>query len=121
MKYIRTKNAIVEYNPNEKILDTGEHIFLADMSSPNYLYVNEYSYFEKDIVKQADTIKELCDEYVIIPIDQNKKPIIHFIRHINEPIKPFATDSHIIYGAIWTDKGLIYVAKMNEKGEFELL
>lgn len=26
-----------------------------------------------------------------------------------------------IYGAIWTDKGLIYVAKMNEKGEFELL
>ena len=26
-----------------------------------------------------------------------------------------------IYGAIWTDKGLIYVAKMNEKGELELL
>jgi hypothetical protein len=26
-----------------------------------------------------------------------------------------------LYGAIWTDKGLIYVAKMNEKGELELL
>ena len=26
-----------------------------------------------------------------------------------------------IYGAIWTDKGLIYVAKMNKKGELELL
>lgn len=26
-----------------------------------------------------------------------------------------------IYGAIWTDKGLIYVAKMNDKGELELL
>ena len=24
-------------------------------------------------------------------------------------------------GAIWTDKGLIYVAKMNDKGELELL
>ena len=26
-----------------------------------------------------------------------------------------------LFGAIWTDKGLIYVAKMNEKGELELL
>lgn len=26
-----------------------------------------------------------------------------------------------VYGAIWTDKGLIYVAKMNDKGELELL
>ena len=26
-----------------------------------------------------------------------------------------------VYGAIWTDKGLIYVAKMNNKGEFKLL
>ena len=25
------------------------------------------------------------------------------------------------YGAIWTDKGLIYVAKINEKRELELL
>ena len=25
------------------------------------------------------------------------------------------------YGAIWTDKGLIYVAKMNSNGELELL
>lgn len=28
--------------------------------------------------------------------------------------------NNTIYGAIWTDKGLIYVAKMNEKGELEL-
>ena len=27
----------------------------------------------------------------------------------------------VIYGAIWTSKGLIYVAKMNDKGELELL
>ena len=26
-----------------------------------------------------------------------------------------------IYGAIWTNKGLIYVAEMNDKGELELL
>ena len=27
----------------------------------------------------------------------------------------------VLYGAIWTDKGLIYVAKMNEDDELELL
>ncbi len=26
-----------------------------------------------------------------------------------------------IYGAIWTEKGLTYVAKMNDEGELELL
>ncbi len=26
-----------------------------------------------------------------------------------------------IYGCIWTSKGLIYVAKMNDKGELELI
>ena len=26
-----------------------------------------------------------------------------------------------VYGAIWTDTGLKYIAKMNEKGELELL
>ena len=28
---------------------------------------------------------------------------------------------HQIYGAIWTDKGLIYAMKMNERGNWELL
>ena len=27
----------------------------------------------------------------------------------------------VVYGSIWTDKGLIYVAKMNDKGELELI
>ena len=39
---------------------------------------------------------------------------------LREPI----TDEMIkegIYGAIWTSKGLIYVAKMNDKGELCLL
>jgi hypothetical protein len=40
--------------------------------------------------------------------------------------KPFPTAKGIyplamIYGAVWTDEGLIYVAQMNKKGELELL
>jgi hypothetical protein len=30
-------------------------------------------------------------------------------------------DMSNLYGAIWTSKGLIYVAKMNKEGELELL
>ena len=31
------------------------------------------------------------------------------------------TESQTVKGAIWTDKGLIFVAKLNDKGELELL
>ena len=36
-------------------------------------------------------------------------------------MKWFVEKGDNVYGAIWTDKGLIYVAKMNDKGELELL
>ena len=36
------------------------------------------------------------------------------------PLNEF-DDLSKIYGAIWTDKGLIFVAKMNNEGELELL
>ena len=63
--------------------------------------------------KVADTIEELVDLYVCVESNGN-----HTILPSNQIISIIGT---IIYGAIWTDKGLIYVAKMNEKGELELL
>ena len=103
MKYIRTKDGkIFEYNP--------------------LLNVAVY----ENVVKEADTIEELCDRCVVIhkygeqPKDMSFYEAEYFIdvwtRKVksNDPITA-------IYGAIWTDKGLIYVAKMNDKGEWELL
>ena len=58
---------------------------------------------------RADAIEELCDEFVVI-VDGK-----HYIR------VPASNPNFQTYGAIWTEKGLIYVAKMNEKGELELL
>ena len=70
------------------------------------------------IAKRADTIEELCDRFVYVTNKGN-----HYIKNSNKEVwlalggeKPIA-----YYGAIWTDKGLIYRAKMNEKGELELL
>ena len=100
-KYIRTKDGI--YGPlknNDFILEKG-------------------TFFGNRITNQADTIEELCDEKVIIDAVEN-----HIVvRTELEKIwwKQHDEDCVSCYGAIWTDKGLIYVAKMNEKGELELI
>lgn len=77
-----------------------------------------------EVIKQADTIEELCDEFV-----RSYKGYCRLLDLSNEnPKKIFLEYSKYkmpgrveIIGAIWTDKGLIYVAKLNEKGELELI
>ena len=74
--------------------------------------------FESEVIKQADTLEELCDEFVGIDTQG------HYIIHNDDFIKGariIPLEDVKYFGAIWTDKGLIYVAKMNEKGELELL
>ena len=120
MKYIRTKEGIID---------------LGKISLP-YLIVDKYMDFNSqgrfEIIKQADSIEELCDEFVIIYkngyINQFKaNQMANDVQTTNEFVKEnylrFHKEGHIanVYGAIWTDKGLVYVIKMNEKGEFELL
>lgn len=75
-----------------------------------YIYKNR-------IIKQADTIEELCDAFVLF---KNNKP--YAIVPNKEHNAELAHDVWKDYrGAIWTDKGLKYVAKTNNKGELELL
>ena len=101
------------------------------------------------IIKSADTIEELCDEFVRNPLyvgescrpfilhptqearydtEQEEtiyEPYINAVRReLSEQAKQFRElpkGQLEVYGAIWTNKGLIYVAKMNEKGNLELL
>lgn len=70
---------------------------------------------EKPTYRLADTIEELCDEFV----EYGNRPIV--ITQVNVKRGRMSGKTRIILGAIWTDKGLIYVAKMNEKGCLELL
>ena len=113
MKYIRTKDKI-EKVPND--------------------YANKL--VETPTLKIADTIEELCDEFVLVSGSNGDcNPFIVKIKTTRVGTKEvvFSDNSghhslrhHYlqfdnIYGAIWTDKGLIYVAKMNDKGELELL
>ena len=72
--------------------------------------------------KESDTIEELCDEFVFNVENQGHWVINNYKRAL-EIAKSYNEDKNkfICYGAIWTDKGLIYVAKMNESGCLELL
>lgn len=83
---------------------------------------------KKNIINQADTIEELLDELVVHnPSNDGHWFPKYFVykndwKNLLEPISDYKKSKGIeIYGAIWTDKGLIYVAKLNEKGELELL
>lgn len=94
--------------------------------------IAKYKQLEKDLGCPLDVFVkphnvanvELCDEFVVIGYYKNKP--VHFDTLLEAQKFVYENgcqdkDYVEIKGAIWTDKGLIYVAKMNEKGELELL
>ena len=78
-----------------------------------------------NVTKQSDMIEELCDKFVLRGIDiiiLNKEHTQYRFEGSDEWLDITDTELRLgIYGAIWAEKGLIYVAKMNDKKEFELL
>ena len=92
MKYIRTNDGIYE--------------IVEDLYFGRFLLNNKkiVSLSDSD-VKQADTIEELCDEFVCRDLYYYKlsKKIIDMLDN---------KDKTKIYGAIWTKKGLIFIAKL---------
>lgn len=108
MKYVRTKDGIYE----RMFPDVEQRISFDHKTIEPAYYTTKCEWVaKKDVLKQADTIEELCDEGVC------EHKCIGFVDICGfELYKKFDC-----YGAIWTDKGLIYVAKMNDKGELELL
>ena len=89
----------------------------------NYM---KYQNIKCDFLKEADTIEELCDEYIV-----KYRHLYYRNYSLEKAIQKrdwlcknnfvVLGEKPDIYGAIWTNKGLVYVAKLNEKGELELL
>lgn len=146
MKYIRTKDKVIDLTSKQvssyeiiddktAIDDHGEDsgficVYYFDSNIGEHIeYDNKGghsmdNWYLKDIIAKADTIEELCDAYVDDYIKLHKFKIVHENNpYLTGLIRDRKYDHRGIdvYGAIWTDKGLIYVAKMNEKGELELL
>ena len=107
MKYVRTKDG--------RIIKIGEQTDVGYEKGTFEVHNKAgivASYEPIEVLKQADTIKELCDDFVMISHGKHKLDI---------GCHSYGDKKIQIYGAIWTNKGLIYVAKMNKKGCLELL
>ena len=118
MKYIRTKDGhiaeCVEYYKEDGI-------FIIKINGKPY-----FSVFEENVLKQADTIEELCDEFVTVSPDykpQTSKLPFDFLK---EQMLHHMKIGWKLYAAIWTkgkyDEPILKpVAELNDKGVLELL
>ena len=117
--YIRTKDGVYEVDENSK----GNDCFL-------WVKTNEANIVQcvwlNCIIKQSEKLEELCDRFVIEFLDSEEEKVNQIIspefQWAKEEFEKFTLYDTTLYGAIRVfDKGLIYVAKMNDKGDFELI
>lgn len=112
MKYIRTKDGrIVEFKENisAKIIEDMTVLGLA-------------KYEGSEVIKQADDIEELFDEVVVKEKNRETHYSINWFGSPSDFTFLFKnTPDCEVYGAIQADKRPIHVAKLNDKGEWELL
>lgn len=120
MKYIRTKDGRIYDTLDERgmaISQTRKQCDFVDfVTFQNRL--GDFAIPKTEIIKQADTIEELCDEFVLIRNETIR--VYPKLEQLLEAITAICIGDNV-YGAIWTEWGLKYVAKMNKKGELELL
>lgn len=122
MKYIRTKGGVYE------VVDTYEVKYVIGYTEDGF----EISIYKENVIAQSDNLAELCDAYVFV----SKSGETHYIYGFDydmgvkvngsriewdEAFKKHLLENGTVYGCIWTPKGLIYVAKMNEEGNLVLI
>lgn len=107
MKYIRTKEGKI-FDFEKRFKDHLENVEIEKKARSRLKFFKQGHY---NVLKQSDNIEELCDCFSCG---------IETVKDISVA-RGWNINNRQIYGCILTDKGLIYVAKMNNKGELELL
>lgn len=107
--YIKTKNKV--YQVESETYDKQGY------------YVGDYDVILKEqVINQSENLFELIDEFVVIRDNTKINQLVRTdnIEYLKEMIKE---DKRIIAvkGAVWTDFGLKYVAKLDDKGGLELI
>ena len=114
MKYVRTKDNIYEI-----VNDYGSSCAIKSKGKRGRTAIDGFTIkYGLSYAPRADTIEELCDCYVIKDRDE-RLPFISKtdFDYANNKDK----NNFEVYGAIWVGVDLKSIAKMNEKGELELL
>ena len=116
--FVRTESGIYEFNDSEFNINNNhlEEIYEGDI--PGLAFVTDLGEF----IKQSDTIIELCDYVFLFDNEVTIKKLTHendedTIEYLKECIELGMK----IKLAILTDKGLIYVADMNNEGDLKLI
>ena len=119
MKYVRTNNGVYDTKDYEvtKIISIYEPSLFEGINEGDLVLNVNCAY--KKVIKQADTIEELCDGFIFKDTYANDLHLLDKKDGIS--ILGASLFKDTLRGFIETDKGLIYVAKMNEKGELELI
>jgi hypothetical protein len=122
MRYIRNKDNIYEI-----VDDYGSSCAVKSRGKRGRTAIDGFTIkYGLSHAPRADSIKELCDEFVAFE-NGFLRPRLEF-KNIDESVlDAFLHCAKIecpnadLFGSIWTKKGLIHVAKINKKGELELL
>ena len=108
--YIRTKNGVYK-------IDEVKPYFLDEKQK---LFINnelKVAINEQRVINQSENLEELCDEFV--GVDKTCENGHQLLRAIPYKCANFWNGG--VYGCIWTSKGLIYVAKMDNEGKLVLI
>lgn len=121
MKYVRTKDGIYERMfPDDEQQISFDHKTI----EPAYFTTQRDWVAQKDVIRQADNLEELCDDFVLVAPYRFKRPkTAGELDKDFEEMRYFYTDKDdTIYGSIWDGATLKAVAKWNQvKEEWELL
>lgn len=105
MKYIRTKDAIYQDlgtdNLGWRTILCGKHSQTLDP--------------KENVINEADTIKDLCDCFIVDGLCDPFFATWEYVLHDDD------RRNYDVYGAIFTNEGIKYVAKLNDEGKLELL
>ena len=105
--YIRTKDGI--YQVESETFD--KQGYLVDRYEEDVILKDQ-------VIKQSENIEELCDRFVVM--DKETKEVMNIVSFL-EYAKLWSYCKYNIYGAIWTEWGLKYVVKLDDKGKLELI
>ena len=105
--YIRTKNRIYKVE--------------SETCNKKGYYIDRYEedvILKEQVIKQSENIEELCDRFVVM--DKETKEVMNIVSFL-EYAKLWSSCKYNIYGAVWCEWGLKYIATMNDEGDLELI
>lgn len=128
-KYIRTFNNI--YAASKEMEIKTFYFSVGDKGTPHLIYDDHLTRmdFLGPVVSQADSLEELVDCYigelatgkkVFLERWGGNELVIHWETHMVYNVKELNKTFLNVKGAIYTDKGLKYVTRLNDKGDLVL-